>query len=70
MTAGGLNTVSVGLYRLAVIEGTGSVDGGVFCFDAKDPDGQYMSGKIYPDNGKFTLRFTDADWTYIKTGDA
>lgn len=67
----GTYSMEISIFRLCLLEGEANdVDGGSE-FMVEDPNGKDMTGVFYVnDDDTYTIYFTEADWTYIKTGDS
>lgn len=67
----GTYSIEIGIFRLCSLEGEANDVDGAAEFMVTDPNGNDMTGVIYVnDDDTYTIYFTEADWTYIKTGDS
>ena len=66
----GTYSIEISITRLCVLEGRANDVDGAAEFVVEDPNGGSMSGIFYTNgDDTYTVMFTEADWTYIKTGD-
>ena len=67
----GTYSIEIGIFRLCSLEGEANDVDGAVEFMVADPNGNDMTGVLYVnDDDTYTIYFTEADWTYIKTGDS
>ena len=67
----GTYSIEIGIFRLCSLEGEANDVDGAAEFMVADPNGNDMTGVLYVnDDDTYTIYFTEADWTYIKTGDS
>ncbi len=68
----GMNSydITIGLYRLAELEGEGRWEEGSLKFTATAPDGSSIDGRFFPceDGDCFSLCFTDSQWSLLESG--
>lgn len=67
----GTYSIEIGIFRLCLLEGEANDVDGAAEFSVDDPNGNEMTGVFYVnEDDTYTIYFTGADWTYIKTGDS
>lgn len=63
-------SITIGLYRLAELEGEGRWEEESLKFTVEAPDGSSIDGRFFPcvDGDGFSLCFTDSDWELLESG--